>query len=149
MAQPKVIRGSKFLIMLGNGAGTEVFAAPCALNSKGINLSADTNDTNIPDCDTPDAATWTGRVISALSAGVSGSGTLALESLATWRTWFLSAASKNIRVKVDVPLADGGGHFAMAAVLTSFNLGANQSEYATIEIEIQSDGGVTWVPASA
>lgn len=148
MARPTTLKGSKLLIQLGNGAGPEVFTAPCALTTKGINFAAATNDQNVPDCDDPDAPTWTERVISALSAGVSGSGTLALESLETWREWFLSALEKNIRVKVDALAADGGGYFAMSAVLTSFNIGGNQGELATIEVEIQSNGEVTWVDAT-
>lgn len=148
MARPKTIKGSKVLIQLGDGAGTEAFTAPCALTTKGINLSAEANEFNVPDCDDPDAPTFTERVVSALSAGVSGSGTLAMESLATWRTWWLSGLSKNIRVKLDESAANGGGHFAMAAVLTTLNIGGNNGELATIEVEIASDGEVTWVAAT-
>jgi hypothetical protein len=148
MARPTTVKGSKFLIQLGNGAGTEVFTAPCALVTKGINFSAETNDFNVPDCDDPDAPTWTERVVSALSAGVSGSGSLAMESLETWREWYLSADGKNIRVKIDVPAVDNGGYFAMNALLTTLNLGANQGELATIEVDIVSNGEVTWVDAT-
>lgn len=149
MARPKTARGSKVLIQLGNGAGPEVFTAPCALETKGINLSADTNDFNVPDCDLPDNPTWTERVVSALSAGVSGNGVLALENLTTWRTWFLSGLAKNIRVKIDVPLADNGGYFAMSSVLTTFNIGADQTGLITVEVGISSSGEVTWTAASA
>jgi predicted secreted protein len=138
------MKGSKFLIQLSDDASPETFAAPCALTTKGIDFSAESNDFNVPDCDDPDAATWTERVVSALSAGVSGSGTLAMESLETWREWFLSGAEKNIRVKLDH--ADGG-YFAMSAILTGFNLGGNQGELATIEVTIASNGEVTWTDA--
>jgi len=144
MARPTTIKGSKFLIQLGDGASPETFDAPCALTSKSINFSAASNEFNVPDCDDPDAATWTERVISALSAGVSGSGTLAMESLADWRTWFLSALEQNIRVIVDSDEGAGAGFFEMSAILSSFNLGANVGELATIEVEIASNGEVTW-----
>jgi predicted secreted protein len=148
MARPKTLRGSKVLIQLESDTpGT--FVAPCALTTKGIDLSAESNDFNVPDCDDPDAATWTERVVAALSAGVSGSGTLAMDSLATWREWFLSAAEKNIRVKLDATLANGGGYFAMSAVLTGLNIGGNQGELATIEVTIASNGEVTWTDAAA
>lgn len=149
MARPTTLKGSKFLIEVGNGADPEVFGAPCALTTKGINFSGSANEFNVPDCDDPDAATWTDRVVGALSAGVTGSGTLAMEALATWRTWFLSAAGKNIRVTLNVPQASGGGYFAMSAVLTGLNLGAELKGLATIEVTIASDGEVTWVPAGA
>lgn len=144
MARPTTIKGSKFLIQLGDGASPETFDAPCALTSKSINFSASSNEFNVPDCDDPDAPTWTERVVSALSAGVSGSGTLAMESLIDWRTWFLSGLEKNIRVIVDSDDGSGAGYFEMSAILSSFNLGANQGELATIEVEIASNGEVTF-----
>ncbi len=144
MARPTTIKGSKFLIQLESSDSPTVFVAPCALTSKSIDFSAESNDFNVPDCDDPDAPTWTERVVSALSAGVSGSGTLAMESLETWREWFLSGLEKNIRVKLD---HDDGGYFSMSAILTGFNLGGNQGELATIEVTIASNGEVTWTDA--
>lgn len=149
MARPTTVKGSKFLIELSDDGSPETFDAPCALTTKGINFSASTNDFNVPDCDDPDAPTWTERVISALSAEVTGSGTLAVESLPTWREWFLSGLEKNIRVTlVDsagvFPSPANPGSFEMSAVLTAFNLGANQGELATIEVSMQSNGEVTW-----
>jgi hypothetical protein len=149
MAKPTTLRSTKLLIELGDGANPEVFAAPCALTTKGLNFSATTTDTELPDCDDPDAATWTDRAVDALSAGVTGSGTLAMDALATWRTWFLSAANKNIRVKLDLPQASGGGYFAMSAVLSGFNLAGQGKGLATIEVTIGSSGEVSWVAAGA
>lgn len=145
MARPTTIKGSKFLIELGDGASTESFDAPCALNTKGINFSAASNEVNVPDCDDPDAAVWIERVVSSLSASVPASGTLALESLEVWRDWFLSALEKNIRIRIVDQNAVQPGYFAMSAILTTFNIGANQGELATIEISADSNGEVTWV----
>jgi hypothetical protein len=47
-----------------------------------------------------------------------------------------------------VPAVDNGGYFAMNALLTTLNLGANQGELATIEVDIVSNGEVTWVDAT-
>lgn len=149
MAKPTTILGSHLLIMLGDGNSPETFGAPCGLTSKSLNLSASVNEFNVPDCADPDAPMWTERVVSALSAGVSGSGVIAMESLDEWRTWFLSGLAKVIHVSVDETLAVGGGYFAMSAVLTGFNITGNQGEKATLEVTIQSDGPVTWVPAAS
>ena len=149
MARPTTIKGSKLVIQLGDGASPETFTAPCALTTKGINFSAATNDFNVPDCDDPDAATWTERVTSALSAGVPGSGTLAMESFDEWRTWFLSGLEKNIRVVVDTDEGLNAGYFSMSAILTTFNVGGNQGELATIEVDIASNGEVTWTAAGS
>lgn len=144
MARPTTIKGSKFLIELGDGASPETFDAPCALNTKGINFTATTNEVQVPDCDDPDAAQWIERVVSSLSATVPASGTLALESLETWREWFLSALEKNIRVHIVDANNVQPGYFSMSAVLTTFNLGANIGELASIEVSVDSNGAVTW-----
>lgn len=142
MAQPKTIKGSKVLIQLEGPVGT--WTAPCALTTKGINFSADTNDQNVPDCLNPDAPTFTARTISALNAAIEGAGILAMESFDEWRLWFDSGAAKNIRFKLDTIGADNGGYYQMSSVLTAFGIGANQGELATVDIAIQNNGAWTW-----
>jgi hypothetical protein len=147
MAQPKTIKGSKVLILLGDGTTpTEVFAAPCGLTTKGITFTAESNDQNVPDCDDPDAPTFTARVIATLSAAINGAGILALESLEDWREWFDSGLEKNIRLKLDAA-APEGGYYQMSAVLTSFAIGGNQGELATVDVGILSNGAWAWTPA--
>lgn len=103
----------------------------------------------MPDCSDPDAAVFTERVVASISAQVSGSGTLAMESSDEWRLWFLSGLEKNIRVKLDTTLANNGGYFAMSAVLTAFNISGNVGDLSQIEVTIDSNGEITWVPAVA
>lgn len=148
MARPTTLKGSKVLIQLGNGATpTEVFTAPCALTTKGIEFAADTNDFNVPDCDNPDLPTFTERVVATLSATITGAGTLALESFDEWREWFDSGQEKNIRVKFDATAINNGGYYAMSAILTAFGLGAEQGGLATIDVTMQSNGAWTWTDA--
>lgn len=148
MAQPTTIRATKLLVQLGDGASPEVFTAPCGLTTKGIDLTATTQDDEVQDCDDPDAPIWVARGIASLSAGISGSGTLAMESLETWRDWFLSGDPKNIRVKLDLPGASGGGYYAMSAVLTAFNQNGEGKGLVQASITIQSNGEVTWSDAA-
>jgi Phage tail tube protein len=147
MTQPTTLKGSKVLIVLGNGASPEMFAAPCGLTTKAINLSATANEFNVPDCDDPDLPMYTERVISALSAGVTGAGSLALEAYDDWRNWYFSAQPQNIRVVIDAPQAKGGGYYEMSAVLTAFNTIGNVGELATIDVTIASNGEFKWVAA--
>lgn len=147
MARLTTLKESKFLIKIEDTPG--VFVAPCGITTKGIDFTAESNDFNIPDCDDPDAPAWTERVVSALSAGVSGSGRLDMGSLTIWREWLFSGAEKNIRVILDAPLASGGGTYAMSAILTSLNIGAEEKGFATIEVSIASHGEVTWTDAAA
>jgi len=150
LAKPTTLSAAKLLILLGDGATpTEAFTAPCGLTTKGINFSAASNDITVPDCDDPDAAAWSERVISALSGTVSGSGVLAMESLETWREFFFSGVSKNARVKIDTTLANNGGYFEGKFICTTFNLTGEIGNKIQVEIELQNDGEITWVDASA
>ncbi|MFC7399590.1 phage tail tube protein [Chelatococcus sp. GCM10030263] len=150
MAKPTTLSAAKLLVMLGDGATpTEAFTAPCGLTTKGISLSAASNDITVPDCDDPDAASWSERVISALSGTVSGSGVLAMESFETWRDYFFSGASKNARVKIDTTLANNGGYFEGKFILTTFNVTGELGNKIQVEIELQNDGEIVWVDASA
>lgn len=149
MARPKTLSATKLLLLIGDGAQPEVFAAPCGLTSRGINFSKETNDTTVPDCDNPDAPSWTERVVSALSGTVSGSGVLAMEALETWRDFFFSTESRNVRVKLDAPLASNGGHFEGKFHCTTFNVTGDNGEKINVEVELQNDGEVVWVDAAA
>lgn len=146
MARPTTLRGSKLLIMIGDGADPEVFAAPCALNTKSFNRSASTNDFNVADCSDPDAPVWTERAKGALSSGITGSGTLAKESIDTWEEFFEDVDSRNIRVVIDY--AVGPRTYQGKYHLTTFNITGDQDGLIQYEIELTSDGPVNVVPVT-
>lgn len=145
MAQPTVIAGTKLLLLVGNGAGPEVFAEPCGLTTKSFDLSASTNTTIIPDCEDPEAPAWESTDINAFSASTSGSGVMATESFTIWNAWFLSGESKNMQIKLDH--ADLG-HYVGAFKLTSFKLAGSRGNKVTVDVSLKADGPVTWVDAA-
>lgn len=111
MTKPTTLTYGHFLILLGDGASPETFSEPCGLTSKGFAQTASTQDTNVPDCDDPDAPAYVERAIESLSGEITGSGVLALESLPVWRAFYEGAISKNCQIKIDAPLADNGGYW--------------------------------------
>ena len=72
---------------------------------------------------------------------------MAMESAAIWREWFQSGAARNLKIKLDAAVADGGGHFEGKFILTTYNLGAEGRGKITTEIELQNDGEIVWVDA--
>lgn len=131
-----------FLIKLGNGAGPEVFAAPCGLTTKGFNQTANVQETTVPDCADEDAAAYIERDVDTLSSEISGSGVMTSEAFTTWRVWFASAASKNCRI---YPNGATGGYWQGAFILTAFNLTAQRGQKVNVDVTMQSDGAYTWV----
>jgi hypothetical protein len=149
MAKAKVIRGTKCLIQLGDGATpTEVFVAPCVLTTKSFELTTETNDETVPDCTDLEAASFVDRFAVSRSARISGSGKVDMDSLAIWRTWALAGVPKNVRFRFDVTGANGGGYYAMSGILASFSTSAENNGNADIEIEIASNGAVAWTAAT-
>lgn len=148
MAKPTTYAASKLYVSLGNGATpTEVFTAPCGLTTRGITFSKETNDTTVPDCDDPDAPSWTERGVRALSAEFSGSGVLAAEAFPAWRAAYELTLSRNARVGLNVPLVQAGGYWMGKFHLTAFGVTGDLGDKVNVNVTMISDGVVTWVPA--
>lgn len=145
MAQPTVLPGTKLLILVGDGASPEIFAEPCGLTTKSFDLAASTNTTLLPDCDDPEAPAWEAKDVNALSATVSGSGVMAIESFEKWNDWFMSAASHSLQIKLD----NGAlGHYAGSFILSAFKLGGTRGQKVTVDVTLVNDGAVSWVDAA-
>lgn len=148
MAKPRTLPFGNFKVYLGDGGGPETFSVPCGFTKDSLKLASQTSSTVVPDCDDPDAAAWEEKAVSSLSAQVQGSGVLAMAALATWRAWFLSAASKNVRIMFDDTGANGGGYFQGAAILTDLSFDADRTANGgrtQISVTIDNDGEWTWV----
>ncbi|QOG20463.1 phage tail tube protein [Bradyrhizobium sp. SEMIA] len=135
MAKAQTLPFSKFLVLLGNGAVPEVFAAPCGLNSRSFNRAAATNDTNVPDCDDPDAPSWLERDIVSLSASISGAGVVADEDFDIWNAWFESGDSKNVQIKLGTTRVWVGPY-----KLTKLNVTGQRGSRTTFDATLDSDG---------
>ena len=134
MTQATTLKFSAFLIQIGNGATPEVFASPCGLNSRGFARTAATNDTNVPDCDDPDAASWLERDVVSLSGSLSGAGVVADEDFDTWESWFNGAVSRNIKVTLGTRVWIG------PAILTKLDITGSRGKRIEFSATIDTDG---------
>ena len=143
MAQPTVLPGTKLLILVGDGGSPEVFASPCGLTTKGITFSASTNSTLIPDCADPEAPAWEAKDVNALSAQVTGSGVMAVESFDVWNDWFQKATLANCQIVLDDPML---GQWEGQFVLTSLKYDGVRGQKVTVDVTMDNSGEVLWVP---
>lgn len=148
MAQPTTKRGTKVQILKGDGGGPEVFSAFCALIAKSFNFQTNTNEFFVPDCADPDAPAWREVVKSGRFLSVSGSGTLAMEDLASYQASYDSDLSDNYQLALDTTDTTYGGHWAGAFMLTNLQIDGNDDGKVQVSISLESDGPVTWVPAT-
>ena len=148
MAQAKTSKFSEFLLLLGDGADPEVFAAPCGLTSRGISFSADTDSTDVPDCSDESLPSWKERDVTSKSASISGSGVMDKTSRALYWAWYDSGDSKNIQIKDPASAADKGGYWSGKAVITSLDFKVDKGQRVSCDISLESDGAWTWTDAS-
>lgn len=136
MTQATTYPFSKFLVKVGDGNSPEVFSDPCGLTTKGFTRTANMNDTNIPDCDDPDAPSWLGRDVVSYQAAINGAGVVAKESFDdTWESWWQSAETRNIRVELSPDLVWQG-----PAKLQELAITAERGQKVNMTVNIVSDG---------
>lgn len=145
MAAASTFSAGKFLLLIGDGGGSEVFAEPCAILTAEMTLSKETTDVVIPDCADPDAVGWTQRDATALSASISGEGLATATGVAALDAIAIATASRNMRFQL-IGGGSGGGtpdrRYSGAFHLTSFTLGRQRGEKISFSFEAVSDGEV-------
>jgi len=153
MTAPTVIAGTKLLILVGSGGDSpgspDVFSEPCGLTTKGLAFSLSTNTTIIPDCANPDAPAWEAKDANAISAEVTGTGVMAVESFHTWADWFLGATSRACRIQLVSPATNplGLGYWLGTFFLTNLTYNGVRGQKVEIDITLQNDGALTFVAA--
>lgn len=145
MAEIKHARGVKLLIKVGDGATpTEVFETYCSINAeRGVTFTAGTNDQEVIDCADLEAIAWVLREKTNLSASITGSGTVNTPDVGDFFDWLVSPDSKNCKVIIDVPSADGGVIFSGKFHMTEFSVTGNRGEKMQASISLASDGVIT------
>lgn len=136
MTQASTLKFSTFLLKLGNGATPEVFAAPCGLNSRGFSRTAATNDTNVPDCEDPDAASWLERDVVSLSGQMTGAGVVADEDFDVWNDWFESGMSKTVQVTLGTRTWQG------KVILSKLDVTGQRGQRVNFSATLDSDGEI-------
>lgn len=142
MTKPTVIAGTKLLILVGDGASPEVFAQPCGLTNNTFALTSATGSTVVPFCDDPEAAAWDSKEVTSLSAQVTGSGVMAVESFDIWNNWFLSGESKNAEIKLDNAAL---GMYEGPWILSSFKLTGTRGQKVTVDITLDNADIISYV----
>lgn len=139
-------RGTKILILLGDGGSPEDYAHPCSINAaRDITFEKNLNEDVGLDCDDPDAVTWVTRDAVSKSCTVEGNGKLAIQDLELFETWFNSDESRNARVIVDVV---GGRQYGGRWHCSNFRLGGDRGEKAEVSITLVNDGEILFGPVT-
>jgi predicted secreted protein len=117
------------------------YFAPCGLTTKGLQVTKNLQEDNIPDCTNPDAPTWIARSITNFSVNISGDGLAAAESVGDWNAACMNTSSVPMKVVIDF-----GGTitktFEGLFIIDQLTFGAELGGRVTLAINAQSDGQV-------
>lgn len=151
MAQAQTITFGKAMIMLGDGASSEAFAAPCGFSDLTMTINFETNTVNVPDCSDPDLAAWLTTDVASQQMTLQGSGVLDKAAMQTWQAWWYTAGAveKNVRWFRDLSSADGGGYFQAPAVLTAYEETGSRGQRWQNSVSIALNGKPSFVAGNS
>lgn len=140
MAQPDIIRGTYFSLMMGDGAATEVFTALCGISTRNFTAQANTNDQFTRDCADPEDVPIRRAIVTGKQWDLTGEGVLNRADLA--RLNAALAITKNYRFLFTEPTDDEvyQGYYAGPAILSSLQITGEDESFATVSITLVSDG---------
>lgn len=143
MAQATTVSGPKLLILIGDGEDPEEFSHPCTINAaRGFSVTANTNDSNVPDCDDPETPPWLEREVASKSATISGAGTLHAPDQELFFEWLESGVPKNVQVITNIAGASGGMIYTAAYLCTQFDITGDFGTKVQANITLVSSGAV-------
>lgn len=147
MAQPDIIRGTYFVLAMGDGATpTENFEALCGITTRTFTYQANTSDQTTRDCADPEDVPIRRLIVTSEQWSLSGEGTLNRSQLQD----ILDAKGqpKNYRFYYTEPANDEvfQGYFEGQAILTNITITGGDDAFATISVQIESDGEFVFTP---
>lgn len=145
MAQPDIIRGTYFSLMLGDGATpTEVFTALCGITTRSFTGQVNTNDVFTRDCAVPTDVPVRRIIATGKQFDLSGEGTLNRANLEV--LWAELGVISHWRYLFTEPTDDEvyQGYWEGSFMLTNFQVTAEDENFANISLQMASDGDVAF-----
>lgn len=147
--QPEIVKGTYVDLLVGDGAGTEVFTPFCGLTTRSFTAQVNTSDIFVPDCANPEDIPTRRLNVTGRQWDLSGEGLFNLGQEAIVRASL--GATKNYRFRIARPAGSttGTGYYQGPAMVTNLTLGGSAGgEFAPLSMAIASDGIWTWTPAA-
>jgi hypothetical protein len=149
MSQPDIIRGTYFVLAMGDGGSpTEVFTGLCGITTRSFTDQINTSDQFTRDCDLPEDVPIRRLITTGRQWSLSGEGSLNRAQLAM----ILAAQglTKNYRFFYTEPSDDEvfQGYFEGPAKLVNIAITGGDNEFATLSLKFESDGQWDFTPVS-
>lgn len=146
MAQQTRIRfGQIYLLVSDLAIPTPAFVAPCGITQFGRDVTTNTTDVELVDCEEPDAPVWLGIDVVSKRMTLTLAGTLDQDAYSDiWKEWMMEEATRPIRVYENLGTGNAG-YWEGNGVLTSYTDTATGRGSWTNTATIIFDGKPVWV----
>lgn len=151
MAQIDPIRFGDVVAMIGDGAPSEVFTAPCGVTSINWTTSTNTNDEDLPDCEDSDKVGYQSPTVVSVGDQVQLQGYVDGDSHETWEAYARSGEPRNVRLVYDKKTnAAGGrkGHYQGRAICTNREESYERRQSGRVNVSLVFVEPPVWVPAT-
>lgn len=138
-------QGRKMLVLIGDGAETEVFAVLCGLTAKTLSINNSEIDVTTADCIDPGGPLWTEVLAGAKRVNVSGNGYFKDEATEARANTVALSADAKANFQIIVP---DFGTFAGRFMIGTMDWGGEQENGQTYSLSLASDGVVTFTAAA-
>lgn len=145
MSQPDIVRGTRFVLALGDGATpTETFDPLCGLIARQFQYQANTSDQFIRDCTDPDDIPLRRVIVTGEQWNLSGNGNLNRSDVEKINA--AKGVTRNYRFYWTEPADDivFAGYYEGPAILNDVTIDGNDDNYAQISLSLVSDGEWTF-----
>jgi hypothetical protein len=149
MSQPDIIRGTYFILAMGDGADpTENFDPLCGITTRQYVSQTNTTDQFTRDCADPEDIPIRRLITTGRQWSISGSGSLNRSDVE--RILAAEGVTKNYQFYWTEPEGDEvyAGYFEGAAKLVNITIDAGDDQFAQISLQIESDGEWTFTPTA-
>lgn len=147
--RPDIIRGTYFVLALGDAAApTENFDPLCGITTRQFTYQANTTDQFTRDCADPEDVPVRNLIVTGEQWSLSGDGSLNRAQIADIEA--AKGTPRNYRFYWTEPDDDEvfAGYYEGRAVLTNVTIGGNDDNFATLSVQIESDGEWTFTPTA-
>lgn len=149
MAQPDIIRGTYFVLAMGDGqTPTETFEALCGIATRTFTYTANTNDQFTRDCADPENVPVRNAIVTGEQWELSGEGSLNRSQLDIMEA--AKGQPKHYRFYYTEPADDEvfRGYWQGTFIMNNMTITGSDDAFATISVNFVSDGLITWTPTA-
>jgi predicted secreted protein len=145
MAQPKIVRGTRFSLLAGDGGSPETFTPLCGISTRTFTHRRNTNDVYTRDCADPDDVPVRNLIVTGEAWTLSGTGVLSRDNLDTIQA-LDDNQPHNWRYVFTEPAGDlvFQGYYFGPGIITSLEITGADENFATLALTIESDGAWDW-----